>query len=220
MRFTRDSITHITAFPTCQASFIVGNGFTNKTNQQFIRIGTSFIDFQSRMSAAQSFQCYFHCNISFFRSHLFIFQSSSDIHTSGTTDIQFTFIFRIQIQQDFPIHRTRFQTERTIHPGLFILSDQSFQRTVFQIFCFQHGHDSSYPQSVVRTQSCTFRFYPVTVYISFNRIFFKIVYSIVVLLGSHIHVRLKNHAFAIFHTRSCRLTYNHVACFVYKRFQS
>ena len=60
---------------------------------------------------------------------------------------------------------------------------------------------------------------PGTVYISFNRIFFKIVYSIVVLLRNHIHVRLKNHTFPVFHTRSGGFTDNHITCFVYKRLQ-
>ena len=219
-RFTRNRIAHITTVPAYQAGFIAGNRFTHETYQQLIGIGAPFIDFQSGVSATQALQAYFNSDVAFFGSYFLVFQRSSYIHTAGTTDIQFAFVLRVKIQQDFSVYRTRFQAERTVHTGFFIFSDQCFQRTVFQILCFQYSHDSSYTQSIISAQRSTFGFYPVTVYISFDRIFFKIMNRIIILLRNHIHVCLKNYTFPVFHARSCRFTDNHITHFVYERFQS
>jgi hypothetical protein len=215
-----NGITHIAAFPTCQACFVTGNCLADKANQQFVGIGTPFIDFQSGMPTTQAFQRNLNSDIAFFGSYLLIFQCSSDIHTACTTDIQLAFIFRIEIQKDFSVHCPRLQTERAVHTGFFVFGNQCFQRTMFQIFRFKHSHDSSHAKPVICSQRSSFGLYPVAIYISFDRIFFKIVHRIVILLRNHVHVCLKNHTFPVFHSRSCRFTDNYVTCFVYKRFQS
>ena len=87
---------------------------------------------------------------------------------------------------------------------------------MFQILGFQYCHNSGYSQSVVGSQSSAFGFHPITVYISFDRIFLKIVYSIIVLLRNHIHMCLQNYTFTVFHARSGRFTDNNITGFVYE----
>ena len=185
-------------------------------SQKFIGITTSLIYFQTGMSATQTFQG----NLTGHRissgRFFLIFQCSRQVNTSGTTDIKFAFIFRVKIQQNFPLQCPRFQTESTIHACFFILRNQSLQRTVLQAIIFQHCHDSSNTQTIISSQRCTFSFYPITIDIGFNRIFCKIVNSIIVLLRHHIHVCLKNDAFAVFHTRSSCLTNDNIAYFIDK----
>ena len=87
---------------------------------------------------------------------------------------------------------------------------------MLQIIIFQHCHDGGNAQTIVRTQRCSFSFHPIAIDVGFNRIFCKIVNSIIVLLGHHIHVCLKNDAFAVFHTRSGGFTDNNIAYFIDK----
>lgn len=108
MCLARYGIPHISAFPACQAGFISCYCLTYKTYQQFVGIGTSLINLQSGMSSTKTFQIHSNSDITFFRSNFLIFKRSSYIHTTGTANIKFTFIFRIKIKQYFAIHRTRF----------------------------------------------------------------------------------------------------------------
>ena len=64
------------------------------------------------------------------------------------------------------------------------------KRTMFQIFRFKHSHDSSHAKPVICSQRSSFGLYPVAIYISFNRIFFKIMYCIIIFLGHHVHMSL------------------------------
>ena len=184
--------------------------------QQFIGITAPFTDFQTGVTATQTFQRNLTSNEIGHRRLLLIFQSSSNIKTTGTADIEFSFVLRVKVQQNFPLHSSRFQAECTIHSRFFILSNQSFQWTMLQVIIFKYRHNGSHSQTIICPQRGSFGFHPITVNIGFNGICCKIVDSIVVLLGHHVHMRLKDDALAVFHTRSGRLTNNNIADLVDK----
>ena len=70
-------------------------------------------------------------------------------YPTGTTYIEFSFIFRVEIQQNLTLQRTRFQTEGTIHTRFFVLGNQGFQRTMLQVFRLEHRHDSGYTHTII-----------------------------------------------------------------------
>ena len=216
MCFARDSITHITTFKTCQLGVKLNQQIMYDACQQFIGITAPFIDFQTGVTATQTFQRNLTSNEIGHRRLLLIFQSSSNIKTTGTADIEFAFVLRIKVQQNFPLHSPGFQAECTIHSRFFILGNQGFQWTMLQVIIFEHRHNGSHSQTIICSQRSSFGFHPITVNIGFNGICCKIVDSIVVLLGHHVHMRLKDDALAVFHTRSGRLTNNNIADLVDK----
>ena len=212
--FTRNGITHIATLPGNQTSLIVSNHLIHETSHQLVGIGTSFIDFQSGMTTAQPFQGNFQSNVSRICFHFFIFQHCCQVFTACTTDIQFSFFFRIQIQQNITVYRSRLQTERTEHTGFFVGSNQCFQRTMFQRLVFHDSHDSGNTHTIIGSQSRAFSFHPISVNVSLDRIIFKIMHCIVILLRNHVHVSLKNHLLTVFHPRSGRLAVNDITGFV------
>ena len=211
MRLARNSITHIAALKTRQTAIEFNQQVMHYTGKQLIGIASSLIDLQSGMSTAQAFQDYLTGHEIGSGLFLFIFQCSCDINSSCTTDIKFSFVFRIEVQQNLAFQCTRFQAECTIHTRFLILSNQCLQRTMFQVFCFKYSHNGGHTHAVIGTQRSAFGLYPIAVNVCFNGIFGKVVNSIVVLLRHHIHMRLKNNSFTVFHTRSGRLTDNDIA---------
>ena len=166
------------------------------------------------MTTAQPFQGNFQSNVSRICFHFFIFQHCCQVFTACTTDIQFSFFFRIQIQQNITVYRSRLQTERTEHTGFFVGSNQCFQRTMFQRLVFHDSHDSGNTHTIIGSQSRAFSFHPISVNVSLDRIIFKIMHCIVILLRNHVHVSLKNHLLTVFHPRSGRLAVNDITGFV------
>ena len=170
------------------------------------------------MSATQTFQCHFQryiCRVGFF---FLIFQCCGQVFTSGTTDIQFAFFFRIQIQQDVSFDGSGFQAESAIHAGFFVRSNQGYQRTMLQGLVFHDRHNGCHTHTVVGSQCSTFGTYPLAVHVWLNRVVFEIVLYIFVLLRNHIHVCLQDNGLAVFHSRSGRLAVNDVSCFILERF--
>ena len=212
--FTRNRVTHIATLPGNQTSLIVSNHLIHETSHQLVGIGTSFIYFQSGMTTAQPFQGNFQSNVSRICFHFFIFQHCCQVFTACTTDIQFSFFFRIQIQQNITVYRSRLQAERTKHTCFLVGSNQCLQRTMFQRFIFHDSHDSGNTHTIISSQSRAFSFHPISVNVSFDRIIFKIMHCIVILLRNHVHVCLKNHLLAVFHPRSGRLAINDITGFI------
>ena len=214
--FTRNSVTHVSTYPRYQTSLIVSNHLIQKTSHQLIGIGKATTDLDTGMSAMQSFQGHLQSHIRRVGFFFLVLQGSCQILTTGTTDVEFTFFFRIQVQQDITFDSSRFQTECTVHARFFIGSNQTYQRTVLQSLVLHHGHDGGYPHTVIGTQCSTFCSYPFPIDIGLDRIFFKIMASIVILLRNHIHVCLQDNSLAVFHPRSSRLTVNDVSGFILK----
>ena len=67
---------------------------------------------------------------------------------------------------------------------------------------FKHRKRHGHAESVVCTESRTLRANPIPVDYRFNRVFFKIMHGVGILLRHHIHVSLKNHALHILAARS------------------
>ena len=172
------------------------------------------------MSATKPFQRQLASYKTFGRCLFLILQHGSDVDTTCATDVEFTFILRVEIEQDITLQCTFLKAESTIHARLFILRNEHFQRTVLQVLSLEHRHGSCYTQAIVGTQSRTFSLHPIAIHIGFNWVFCKIMYCIIVLLRHHVHVGLQDDPFAILHAWSSRLTNDDIADLVDKRLQS
>ena len=102
--------------------------------------------------------------------NFFISEFSSSIRTTRTTDEQFTFIFRVKVNQDITVHETFLQGERTSQTCFFIHSKQTFQWSMFNIIRSQYRQLGSHTDTIVSTQSSTLCLQPFTIDVCFNRI--------------------------------------------------
>ena len=91
---------------------------------------------------------------------------------------------------------------------------------MYHILVSQYCQLSSYTDTIVGSQCRTFRLQPFTVYISFYRIFFKIMYCIAILLTHHIHVWLQNYFLQIFLTREGSFSDQNISCLIHLIFQT
>ena len=192
----------------------------NHANQQFVGVTTSLVDFQTGVTATQSFQREFASHQSGIGSLFLIFHRGRNINATGTTDIKFTFRFRIKIQKNLALQRTGLQAESAIHTGFFVFGNQSFQRTMLQVLGLKHSHDGSHSQPVVGSERCSIGLYPVAVHVCLNGVLGKVVHLIVVLLRNHVHVCLQDNPLTVLHARRGRFADNDIASLIHKRFQT
>ena len=75
----------------------------------------------------------------------------------------------------------------------------------------QHGEPHRHADSVVRSQGSPVRRHPLSVDVSFDRIFQEIMVRVGGLLRDHVHMALQDHAFPVFKARSCADADNDVA---------
>ena len=100
------------------------------------------------------------------------------------------------------------QSIRSCHASLLINRDQELNRSVLDVIRLEDSHSHSHTKTVVRTESSTFRLYPLSVDPCLDRILLKIVDSICILLRDHVDVTLKNHSLHVLTSRSRRLADN------------
>ena len=133
---------------------------------------------------------------------------------TGTSDEEFTFIFRIKVDQNIPAHETILQSEGTGQSGFFVYGKQAFYRTMCDILRVEYGQFGSDTDTVVGSQCCPLSFQPLPVYIGADRVCIEIMFGCLVLFTHHIHVRLQYDLLQIFFPRSCRFHDQQVPCLV------
>src|SRR5574344_37972 len=167
--------------------------------------------FQSLQNDMKSFQ-------SFTYGFFLVVQFCSHITTSGAAYDKLTFRLIIQVEKDVSFQSSLFQMIDTIHTSFLIHCKQGFQRTVLQCIVFKNGHSSSHANAIVTAKGCAFRFHPVAVNISLDRVCQEIMVAVGSLLGNHIHVALKCHRLAVLQSFRSRFTEDDVSSVVLERF--
>ena len=215
IRLTRNGIVQVTAVNLTQTQVAPVQETHQVTVQQLVRIRTVLVDVISRVTAGQSLHCHTEKEITFWsRYHRTrIYRSSS--RTSGTTDKEFSVVFRIQINQDISIHETFFQCKRTCQARFLIHRKQTLQRSVLHIVRSQHRQFGRHTDTIVGTQRSTLCLEPFSVDIRLNRILLKIVFRILILFADHIHMRLQNHCLQMLLARSRRFYNQYVSCLIH-----
>ncbi len=140
-----------------------------------------------------------------------ISQLRERINTAGTTNENFPFIFRVEIQQNRTGHKSRFKGKCTGQPGFFVHSYQAFERSVLNFIGSQHSQLCGNADSAVGAQCCSVGFHPAVNNHRFNGIVVKIKNFIAVFFTNHIHVGLQNNHRQVFLAGICRFGYQNIA---------
>ena len=215
--FTRNGVTQITSveFIEVEVLLVSSHHLIEKPVQYLVGITASQMYIPSGVSAFQTFNGYAEAEVADGCHFIFILKFGHCINTARTTDVKFTFVFRVEIKQNFSAHKAFFQGESTGQSCLFIYSEQTFDRTVFNTVVSQNGQFGRYSDAVVGSQGCSFGFHPLSVNLRFDGIGQEVMVRIIILFAHHVYVRLQNHCLQIFFTRCCRFFDKHVAGFVY-----
>ena len=218
--FTRNGIVQVTAIDFTKIHIVLGSYLTQETVQQLVGIGTILADVITRVTTCQTLDCYVEEKIILWSINFFVSKFSSSVCTTSTTDEEFAFVFRIEVNQDVTIHKTFLQSESTSQTGFFVYGKETFDRTMFDVLGSQYSQLSSHTNTIVGTQCGSLCLQPFAIDVSFNRVIQEIVCRIAVLFAYHINVRLENHGLQVFLTRSCRLLHQDVTSFILFRFQA
>ena len=141
--FAWNSIAQATTINTCQTRLEIGNSFFQKAEHQFIGITTLQVNIHTRVTTFESGQRYFQSHITFFDFHFRVAKSNISINSTGTSNIQFTFIFRIHIDQNIPFQKVRLQTKSTKHTCFFIHCNEHFDGRMRNISRLHDRHSRS-----------------------------------------------------------------------------
>ena len=191
-------------------------GYAGKeTVQDFVGIASSQMDISSRVASFQSFYFYFEEEISGRYFDFFIRKFCYGVNTTGTSDKDFPFILRVEIQKDISAHKTFFQGKCSGQSGFFIYGEQTFQRSVFYAVIGKDSQLRSHTDTIVSSECSSFGFQPFTVYFCFDWIGEEVVLNIIVFLTYHVNVRLQYYSLQVFLSGSGRLFNQYVARFVH-----
>ena len=171
------------------------------------------------VTAFQTFHFHLEEEISGRNFHFLISKFCNGVNTSGTSDKDFPFIFRIEVQKDVTAHKTFLQGKSSGQSGFFVYGKQAFQRTVLNAVVSQDSQLGSYTDTVVGSEGCAFGFQPFTVNFRFDGIGEEVVLNIVILFAHHVDMRLQNDGLKIFFSRSSGLFNQYIAGFVHLGFQ-
>ena len=172
------------------------------------------------MSTLQSLYCDLQCCIISISFYFFVFQISSNVYTTCTTDNKLTPSLRVEVKQYVRVESVCRKTFCAKHTCLFICCDKSLDRTMLQSLVFHNCHDSCYSDTIVGTKSCTLSFHPFAIDIGLDRVSLKIVGAVHSLLWHHIHVSLQQDSLAILHSWSSRLLHYNVFSLVFEYFNT
>ena len=142
-----------------------------------------------------------------------IAENGSRIHTAGTADEELAFIFRIQIDQDFPGDETGFQSLGTVQPRLFGHSEKTLYPAGLQVGC-QYSQLSRHTYTAVGAEGSVPGYHPAV----FDHIFYRVSGEIVlysrIFLADHVGMALEHGYGQIFTAWRSRPDDDHISRFI------
>jgi len=151
---------------------------------------------------------------------LLIAEFDAHILTAGASHVEFAFIFRVEVDEDIALKHACFEAVGTVHARFFGGREETFEGPVRDIGGCQECHGGGHADAVIGAQGGAVGAHPFPVDDRLNGILLKVVGFVVVFLGNHVKVPLKDHPFAVFHTGSGRLADDDVARGIADRFQT
>ena len=143
--------------------------------------------------------------------YLLIVECSCDVDTTSRTDNELAPCLRVEVEQDVAIEFALGQVVGTEHAGLFVVSDESLNGSVYEGLVLHNRHDGSYADTVVGTESSALCLNPFAVNVCLNWVGLEVVVAVIALLRYHVHVSLKDDTLAIFHSGRCGLAHHYIA---------
>ena len=218
MSITGNRVAHVATFPRSQTSFKVGNGICDDACQEFVGISTTFVDFQTRVSATETANHDFHSYIFGIGSHFLVFKFCAEVDTTSRTGHEFAMHLVVKVHEDVAFQKTVLHVSDAVHGGFFIGSHESFERSVGNGVVFENRHDGGNRHAVVSTQSGVARTHPVAINPCFDGVRLKVVGRVWCLLGHHVGVTLEGDHLSVFHARSSRLVHQDVTSIIERGF--
>ena len=101
--FIRNDITHLTTMPRGKTCVQLFHCLTDETHHEFVGIGTSLVNLQSAVSAAQSFQCDTDSCIFRVCVYFLIAHGGSDVDTASRADDELAPMLGVKIHEDITL---------------------------------------------------------------------------------------------------------------------
>ena len=146
-----DGVSHIAALPFRQSGVTDEHSLAHKAAHEFIGIGAAFVDFQSAVSSAQSFEGHAPSLAVFEGFNLQILHGGGNVDAARAADIEFALRLAVEVEEHFPLQFALLQAEGAKHARFLVGSNKGFQRAVLEGFILHDGHDGSYAHAVVST---------------------------------------------------------------------
>jgi len=113
-----------------------------------------------------------------------------DVHTTGTPNKEFAFVFRIHIDESASLNGFGFQTKSAIHASFLIDGKKGFDGPVRYVGSCQYSHGGCHTNAIVGPQGRVGSIHPAVNNPRFDGIFLKIMNHVVVFLRHHVKVSL------------------------------
>ena len=159
------------------------------------------MDFQTRVSATQTFYRHLHGSIVGIRLHLFIIKGGSHVDTASATYHELAPVLRVEVHEDIAVEFIGRQPIGAKHARLFVSGNQGLNRSVLQGLILHDGHNGSHAQTIICAKRSALGLYPLTVDPRLDGIGLEIMGTFRCLLRNHIHVSLQDDAFLLLHSR-------------------
>ena len=215
----RNGVAHVAAVPGGQTGAERGDGSVYQTYHLLVGVGAAFVDLQTGVAAAQTFQCHFASRL-LIVGHFLVAQCGGDVDAAGRTDDELTPELGVEVEQDLTIQLAFGQIVGTIHARLLVGSDESLNGTVFQVSALHDTHDGSNTDAVVTSQGRALSLYPSVLNIGLDGIVDKVVCTVGCFLRHHVHVGLQQHRLTVLHAGSGRLAHDDIVTGVLEGFHT
>ena len=212
-----DGVTHIAALPFRQSGVTDEHSLAHKAAHEFVGIGAAFVDFQSAMSSAQSFEGDAPRLAVFEGFNFQILHGGGNVDAARAADIELALSLAIEVEEHFPLQLALLQAESAKHARFLVGSNKGFQRAVLEGLVLHDGHDGSYAHAIVSTQRGAAGLYPVAIDVGGDGVGEEVVGAVGRLLRHHIHVGLQDEALAAFQSFRSGLAHEDVTGFVLPR---
>ena len=129
---------------------------------------------------------------------------------AGAGNGEHTLVFRVQIDQLLALKHAQVNAGSAIHAGLFIHSDDHFQRRMGNGSISHQGHGVSKGNAVIAAEGCSLGRNAVAIMGHIQTFGSHINGAIGILLADHIHMALQDHRLMVLHAAGAVLKDDHI----------
>ena len=219
-RFTWNRVAQATSFNACQSYTVVLIGPVQQAVHDLVGVAQAFVDVHARMAPVESANGQAVTG----KSRRGVFQIvgalGGHIYPAGTTDGEFVVVLGVEVEHDFGLQQSAFESHGTGHASFLVNGEQGLKPRVGNVGGRQQGHDGGHTNAIVSAQGGAVGAHPVVFHQHLNALSVEVELGIVVLLVHHVQVTLEDHSLAVFHAWSCGFVNDHIAHLIHNSFKS
>jgi hypothetical protein len=141
------------------------------------------------------------------------------VPAARTPNVQRPLFFAVEVKQRQALHETGLKVVRAVQSHFFVNGEEELQRSVLERLVFHDGKICCDSDPIIRTERSPICHQNISLADELERIFVKIMDSVLVLFADHIQVPLETDHGSLVSTTRCRLANDHVHELILLRFQ-